>query len=175
MLCTEDCKLCIEGSNIKLSIRNRRIHTNEIDEDREIMNNTEVTLVQDSWKKVLPIRDIAADLFYGKLFELDPTLRALFKGDMTEQGRKLMTMIGTAVVGLSRPDELIPAVKALGVRHGGYGVRDEHYDTVATALLDTLQKGLGPAFTPEVKAAWIVVYSLLASTMKTASAESLTA
>jgi hemoglobin-like flavoprotein len=133
------------------------------------MNEMQVALVQQSWKAVLPIREQAAEIFYGKLFERDPSLRVLFKGDMVEQGRKLMTMIGTAVAGLSRPAELIPAVQALGARHGGYGVRDEHYDTVAAALLDTLHAGLGEAFTAEVKEAWTVVYGVLASTMKGAS------
>lgn len=134
------------------------------------MNDTQVALVQQTWKQVLPIRDVAAKLFYDKLFELDPALRPLFRGDMVEQGRKLMTMIGTAVVGLSRPDELIPAVQALGVRHVAYGVQDMHYDTVAAALLDTLGKGLGDAFTPEAKEAWVAVYTVLAKTMKDAAA-----
>jgi hemoglobin-like flavoprotein len=135
------------------------------------MQEAQVVLVQESWKKVLPIRTVAAELFYAKLFELDPALRLLFKGDMVEQGSKLMMMIGTAVAGLSRPDELIPAVQALGARHAGYGVKDKDYDTVAGALLDTLQKGLGEAFTPEVKAAWVAVYTLLATTMKAADAK----
>ena len=134
------------------------------------MNDTQVALVQQTWKQVLPIRDVAAKLFYDKLFELDPALKPLFRGDMVEQGRKLMTMIGTAVVGLSRPDELIPAVQALGARHVGYGVQDMHYDTVAAALLDMLGKGLGDAFTPEVKDAWVAVYTVLAKTMKDAAA-----
>ena len=134
------------------------------------MNDTQVALVQQTWKQVLPIRDVAAKLFYDKLFELDPALKPLFRGDMVEQGRKLMTMIGTAVVGLSRPDELIPAVQALGARHVGYGVQDMHYDTVAAALLDTLAKGLGDAFTPEVKDAWVAVYTVLAKVMKDAAA-----
>jgi len=97
-------------------------------------------------------------------------LRALFNGDRAEGGRKLMTMIRTAVACLSRPSELIPAVQALGSRHGGYGVRDEHYDTVAAALLDTLHAGLGEAFTVDVKDAWTTVYGVLASTMKDAAA-----
>lgn len=134
------------------------------------MNNTQVALVQQTWKQVLPIREVAAKLFYDKLFELDPALKPLFRGDMVEQGRKLMTMIGTAVAGLSRPEELIPAVQALGARHVGYGVRDEHYETVAAALLDTLGKGLGEAFTAEVKDAWVAVYTVLATTMKDAAA-----
>jgi len=133
------------------------------------MTPAQVALVQESWKQVAPISDAAAGLFYGKLFELDPSLSKLFTGDMTEQGRKLMTMIGGAVAGLSSLDQLVPTVQALGRRHAGYGVRDADYDTVATALVWTLGEGLGDAFTPEVKAAWIETYGLLASTMKDAA------
>ncbi len=131
---------------------------------------TSTTLVQNSWQHLMPIRDLAAELFYGKLFELDPTLLLLFNGDMKAQGRKLMTMIGVAVANLDRPETLMPVLKGLGARHGAYGVKDQHYDTVAAALLDTLQRGLGEAFTPEVKRAWIEIYSVLAGTMKAAAA-----
>ena len=131
--------------------------------------NTSIPIVQQSWQQALPIRDLAAELFYAKLFELDPSLKALFKGNMKEQGGKLMTMIGVAVANLDRPETLMPVLKGLGARHGGYGVKDHHYDTVAAALLDTLHRGLGEAFTPEVKAAWVDVYGVLASTMKAAA------
>ena len=90
-----------------------------------------------------PIADTAAELFYGKLFSLDPSLKPLFKGDIKQQGRKLMSMIGTAVSGLTRLEQIVPAVQALGVRHAGYGVQPAHYGTVATALLWTLEQGLG--------------------------------
>jgi hemoglobin-like flavoprotein len=126
-------------------------------------------LVQDTFAKVAPQADAAAALFYGRLFEIDPTLKTLFKGDIAEQGQKLMTMLATAVKGLDRPDELLPAVKNLGVRHVGYGVKDEHYDTVAAALLWTLERGLGADFTPDVRDAWVAVYTLLAATMKDAA------
>jgi len=134
------------------------------------MTPKQIELVQGSWNKVLPIADTAAELFYGKLFSLDPSLKPLFKGDIKEQGRKLMSMIGTAVNGLTRLDEIVPAVQALGVRHAGYGVKPAHYGTVATALLWTLEKGLGDAFTPEVKEAWVGAYTLLAKTMQDAAA-----
>ena len=137
----------------------------------QVMQENQVALVQQSWKKVLPIRSLAAELFYTRLFELDPSLRAMFKGNMAEQGSKLIMMIGTAVAGLSRPSELIPAVEALGARHVDYGVKDAHYDTVGNALLDTLHKGLGDDFTSEVEVAWVAVYSLLATTMKDAAAK----
>ncbi len=96
----------------------------------------------------------------------------LFRGDMKAQGKKLMSMIGAAVKGLDDLGALVPAVEALGRRHVGYGVRDEHYDTVGGALLATLEKGLGPAFTPEVRAAWTETYVTLASVMKAAAANS---
>lgn len=126
-------------------------------------------LVQMTFAKVAPIADAAAAMFYKRLFELDPNLRPLFKTDITDQGRKLMQMIGVAVNGLDHLDELVPAVRQLGMRHAGYGVMDQHYDTVAAALLWTLERGLGPDFTPEVQDAWVAVYGVLASTMKDAA------
>jgi hemoglobin-like flavoprotein len=135
------------------------------------MTPEQITLVKSSWAKVVPIAPAAARLFYGKLFDLDPALRPLFKGDMEEQGKKLMRMVGTAVNGLDRLDQIVPAVRDLGIRHAGYGVTDAHYDTVGAALLWTLAQGLGEAFTPETRTAWARVYGLLADTMKTAAAE----
>jgi len=135
------------------------------------MTPEQVVLVKSSWEKVVPISDKAAELFYGKLFELDPSLKSLFKGDMTEQGKKLMKMVNTAVNGLDRLNDIVPAVQQLGIRHIQYGVKDEHYDTVGAALLWTLGAGLGELFTEEVEQAWATVYGLLADTMKTAAAE----
>ncbi|MGJ8642887.1 MAG: globin family protein [Luteolibacter sp.] len=129
-------------------------------------------LVQGSWEKVVPIADTAATLFYGKLFELDPSVKPLFaNSDMKEQGKKLMQMIGAAVKGLDSLGELVPAVAALGKRHNGYGVKPEHYDTVGAALLDTLAKGLGEEFTPEAKEAWTITYTTLAGVMIQAQGE----
>ena len=135
------------------------------------MTPEQIELVKNSWAKVLPIADTAAELFYGKLFNLDPSLKPLFKGDMKEQGRKLMNMINTAVSSLDRLDAVLPGVQELGIRHIAYGVKDEHYDTVGAALLWTLEAGLGEAFTTDTKAAWATVYGALADTMKTAAAE----
>ena len=126
-------------------------------------------LVQSSFEKVLPISEQAAALFYGRLFEVDPSLRPLFKTDMKEQGKKLMQMLTIAVRGLDRLDTLVPAVQDLGARHVGYGVNEDHYNTVGAALLWTLQKGLGDDFTPETKEAWTVVYGVLSTTMKDAA------
>jgi hemoglobin-like flavoprotein len=127
-------------------------------------------LVQASFEQVMPISEAAARLFYNRLFELDPRLRPLFKGDLQEQGRKLMQMIGMVVKGLDRLDEIVPAAQALGQRHVAYGVKDQDYETVGAALLWTLAKGLGAAFTPETKEAWTAAYKLLTASMTSAVA-----
>lgn len=134
------------------------------------MTPTQTELVQQSWQQLAPFTTEVARLFYSRLFELESNLRPLFRGDMDEQGRKLMSMIGFAVASLGRLEALLPAVRALGERHARYGVRDHHYDIVAAALLWTLEKGLGAGFTAEVKEAWIAAYGVLASTMKQAKA-----
>lgn len=130
----------------------------------------EVSLVQSSWAKVEPISDTAADLFYGKLFELDSSLKELFPDDMVEQKKKLMQTLAVCVNGLNDLGEIVPAVQALGKRHNDYKVKEEHYATVGAALLWTLEQGLGEDFTPETKSAWTTVYGVLAGTMKEAAA-----
>ena len=135
------------------------------------MTTNTVSLVKNSWDKVKPISDQAAGLFYGRLFEIYPEVKPLFKGDMQQQGRKLMAMINTAVNALDNLEPVIPAIKDMGARHAGYGVSDEDYDKVADALLWTLDKGLGDEFTPEVKDAWVTVCTILADTMKAGVAE----
>lgn len=127
------------------------------------MTPEQISLVQKSFDMVPA--ETAADLFYARLFELDPSLRPLFKGDMKTQGAKLMGMIAIAVQGLSNLDRIVPAVQDLGVRHAGYGVTPDHYDTVGSALLWTLEKGLGEQFTDDVREAWTAAYILLSSTM----------
>lgn len=136
------------------------------------MTPVQIRLVQESFAKVAPISETAAEIFYNKLFDLDPSLKPLFKGDIKEQGKKLMMMISTAVGGLNHLDKIVPAVQDLGKRHVSYGVTSEHYNTVATALLFTLETGLGKDWTPEVKDAWVAVYMLLAKTMQDAAASS---
>jgi hemoglobin-like flavoprotein len=135
---------------------------------------SQIELVQSTFAIIAPIADDAAALFYRRLFEIDPSLRQMFKGDMTDQRRKLMQMLTAAVKGLPRLDRLVPVVEDLGRRHAGYGVKDEHYETVGAALLWTLEKGLGSAFTPDVKDAWTTVYGVLASTMKNAANKAMT-
>jgi hemoglobin-like flavoprotein len=133
------------------------------------------TLVQASFVSIATIADDAAVLFYQRLFELDPSLRPMFRGDMAEQRKKLMQMITAAVKGLDRLEQLVPVVQDLGRRHVGYGVEDRHYETVGKALIWTLEAGLGRAFTPDVKDAWIAVYTLLATTMQNAAREAVAA
>ncbi len=130
----------------------------------------EKRLVQGSWDAVVPIAETAASIFYEKLFELDPELKPLFKGDIKEQGQKLMKMLTVAVRGLDRLEEIVPAVQDLGRRHVDYGVSDKDYDTVAEAFVYTLGKGLGESLTEEVTNAWVHVYTILATTMKDAAA-----
>jgi hemoglobin-like flavoprotein len=129
------------------------------------MTPRQVELVQGSFRKVVPIAPQAADLFYARLFELAPEVRPLFKGDMQEQGRKLMTMLATVVNGLNRLDVLVPAAQGLAKRHVAYGAQAAHYPVVGAALLDTLAKGLGDDFTPEVREAWATAYGTLSGVM----------
>lgn len=129
------------------------------------MEHQSITLVQDSWAKVLPIAPVAGALFYANLFDADSSLKSLFKGDMTQQASKLMQMIDAAVAKLNDLDSLVPVLQQLGQRHATYGVLPAHYDTVGASLLKTLEQGLGPAFTPATKEAWTAVYGLIASVM----------
>jgi len=135
------------------------------------MTPQQVAAVQASFESVKPIADTAAALFYDRLFAVAPEYRRLFTGDMQRQGRMLMNMIATAVGGLSRPDTIVPAVKELGRRHAGYGIVEQDYQVVGGALLWTLERGLGVAFTPEVKASWAAAYDLLAGVMQQGARE----
>lgn len=133
------------------------------------MNQNQIQLVQESFEQVKPIANVAADLFYDRLFEIDPNLRPLFKSDLSGQKHSLMTTLAFAVAGLNKPDRILPAVRQLGARHVGYGVQEHHYQTVGAALLWTLGQGLGDQFTPEVEEAWTAVYTVLAQTMQEGS------
>ena len=136
------------------------------------MTPHQIELVQSSFENVAPIADTAADLFYKRLFELDPSLRSLFRTNMKEQGKKLMDTLGVIVGNLRRLDRIVPGIKAMAQRHVQYGVKDDHYATVGQALIDTLQVGLGAGFTAEVSEAWLAAYTLLAGVMTSAAAES---
>jgi hemoglobin-like flavoprotein len=133
------------------------------------MDEHQIDLIRTSFAGVVPIKVQAAAMFYARLFEIAPSLRALFQGDMEEQGAKLMAMLGTAVASLDHLDRIVPAVRALGARHATYGVTEADYAPVGEALLWTLGQGLGEAFTPETEAAWIAAYTLLAGQMQEAA------
>lgn len=135
------------------------------------MTPQQIELVKKTWVMVVPIADAAAELFYGRLFELEPSYRKMFKHDMTEQGKKLMKTINIAVEALDDVEPLVPTLKQMGADHAGYGVVDRDYNVVGAALLWTLEKGLADAFTDEVKNAWAAVYEVLADTMKAGAAE----
>ena len=129
------------------------------------MTPEQVQLVKDSFSKVAPISAAAAGLFYDRLFEIAPEVKVLFKGDMDEQGAKLMKTLGYVVGGLHDLPSIVPAAKDLAARHVAYGVTPAMYQPVGEALIWTLEKGLGGGFTDEVKAAWTEAYVLLSTTM----------
>lgn len=136
-----------------------------------MLTSTEIALVRASFARLITIQEAAADLFYDRLFGIAPKLRELFPADLSQQKRKLMQMIAAAVGGLNNLDKLVPAVKALGARHTGYGVTAAEYAVVAEALLWTLKQCLGEEFKPEVRSAWANVYGLIAATMQAGAAE----
>ncbi len=135
------------------------------------MTPHEIALVQDSFRRVIPIAGPAADIFYDRLFAAAPELRALFPKDMSGQKIKLIQMLSVAVGGLSKLEQILLPVQDLGRRHGGYGVVPAHYEIVGSALIHTLRTGLGQAFTPEVEGAWGKAYALLSGVMIEAQRE----
>jgi hemoglobin-like flavoprotein len=129
------------------------------------MTPGQVKAIQESFAKVVPISEQAAALFYDRLFEIAPAAKPLFRGDLEEQGRKLMGMLGAVVNGLGNIETILPAASALAKRHVDYGVKAPDYEPVGAALLWTLERGLGAQWTPEIKAAWTEAYTVLADFM----------
>jgi hemoglobin-like flavoprotein len=129
------------------------------------MTPTQIKLVQESFSKVAPISEQAAAIFYDRLFEVAPSVRALFPDEMSEQRKKLMATLAVVVNGLTNLEAVLPAASALAKRHVGYGARPEHYPVVGSALLWTLEKGLGDAWTPELAEAWTAAYGTLSGFM----------
>ena len=129
------------------------------------MNSTQVKLVQESFSKVVPISEAAAVIFYDRLFEVAPSVKAMFPADMTQQRKKLMMMLAAVVNGLGNLESILPAASALAKRHVDYGAKPEHYPVVGGALLWTLEKGLGEAWTPDVADAWTAAYGTLSGYM----------
>jgi hemoglobin-like flavoprotein len=137
-----------------------------------MMTPREKQLIQDSFAQVAPLTERAAELFYGRLFELDPDLSLLFRGDIRQQGRKLVQMLAVVVLGLDYFERLVPALQDLGRRHVTYGVLPRHYAIAQDALLWMLDQMLGDAFTADVRDAWTSVYAWISTTMQSISAES---
>jgi hemoglobin-like flavoprotein len=134
-----------------------------------MMTPAQIDLVRSTWEQVMPIADTAAELFYGRVFEMEPAARRLFGTDMADQRRKLMQTLAVAVAALDKLETLRPALEGLGRRHVEYGVQDHHYDLVGAALLWTLEQGLGDGFTGPVRDAWIEAYAALATIMRGAA------
>jgi hemoglobin-like flavoprotein len=129
------------------------------------MTPDQVKLVQESFAKVAPISDQAAVMFYNRLFEIAPSVKAMFPTDMSEQRRKLMATLAIVVNGLSKLEMILPAASSLATRHVAYGAKAEHYPVAGEALLWTLEKGLGADWTPDVAEAWTTAYSTLSGFM----------
>jgi hemoglobin-like flavoprotein len=129
------------------------------------MNPTQIKLVQESFSRVAPISETAAVIFYDRLFEVAPSVKAMFPADMTEQRKKLMAMLAAVVNGLGNLESILPAASALAKRHVSYGAKPEHYPVVGDTLLWTLEKGLGEAWTPELADAWTAAYGTLSGYM----------
>jgi hemoglobin-like flavoprotein len=129
------------------------------------MTPEQVALIQGSFGKVAPIAEQAAALFYGRLFEIAPEVKPLFRGDMKEQGRKLMGTLAVVINGLGNLESILPAASTLAKNHVAYGVKAEHYAPVGAALLWTLERGLGSDWTPELAAAWTAAYTTLSGYM----------
>jgi nitric oxide dioxygenase len=129
------------------------------------MTQDQVNLVQQSFAKVAPISETAAVIFYDRLFEIAPQVKAMFPADMTEQRKKLMATLAVVVNGLGNLQSILPAASALAQRHVSYGAKPEHYPVVGAALLWTLEKGLGDAWTADVAEAWTAAYGALSGFM----------
>ena len=133
------------------------------------MDARSITLVQQSFEMAAVLGDKVAKIFYDELFAIDPSLQKMFKGDMSEQRRKLLTTLALVVRSLHAPQKILEPVKSLAVKHVSYGVEPVHYTYVGNALLRTLKKGLGDQFTPELREAWVEAFSMLSSIMKDAA------
>lgn len=133
------------------------------------MTPEQIRLVRNSFAALAGVKDEVARVFYERLFELEPDLRPLFSSDPQAQRTKLMAALATVVGALDRLEELLPTVRALGRRHAGYGAQPEHYASVGAALIWTLERTLGPAFTREMRRAWTEAYAWLAWTMVAAA------
>ncbi|WP_108879528.1 globin domain-containing protein [Anderseniella sp. Alg231-50] len=136
------------------------------------MNKSEIELIRETWAQVVPIADAAAQLFYQRLFEIDPDAKSLFANtDMSAQNEKLVDTLSLVVGKADQLDTIVPVLQELGRKHLTYGVEDRHYDSVGSALLWTLGQGLGEGFTDQARAAWTVAYALVSGPMRQAVAD----
>lgn len=135
------------------------------------MSPDQISLVRKTWAMAEPLGDAVTTLFYGRLFELDPSVRSLFRNDMNDQGRSLRVMLSMVVTNLTQPDRLIPAMVACGRRHVNYRVEDRHYDLVGEALIWTLEQALLVNFNDAAREAWENIYATMANIMKEAAAD----
>jgi len=131
------------------------------------MTKEDITQVQESWHSVAPVKRVAAELFYVKLFELDPTMKLLFSDDLQLRERRFLQLMDATINGLERADVLKPAIRELGFRHPLFGDSDEHHGTVAIALMWTLEKCLRKDLTFELRAAWTRTFGVLSQTLRT--------
>ena len=130
------------------------------------MDQATITILETTFAEVARNRDEAAALFYERLFAIDPTLRRLFlSADMKEQQRKLMAALGLVVASLPELGKIVPVLETLAVKHVGYGVEEQHYEAVGSALIQTLALSFGERFSPDVRAAWVNAYGVISSVM----------
>lgn len=134
------------------------------------MDETQIAILETTFAEVHAAEAAAAKLFYERLFANDPSLRRLFgEADMNEQGRKLMAALALTVASLRKLDTLLPVLKKLAARHVDYGVERAHYETVGTALIETLSLFFGARFTLSVRVAWLNAYALVSGVMMSAA------
>jgi len=136
---------------------------------QRIMDPERIVLVQQSFEKVAALGDSLADSLYRDLFAIDPSLRAMFDGDLRPQHMKFMITLALIVRALHTPEKVLEFIRPLVGKHAGYGVRAEHYTPFGNALLRTLKKSLGLDYAPEVRDAWIEAYGLLAAVMRSSA------
>lgn len=129
------------------------------------LTNSQINLIQDSFKRLSPKTEAASEIFYDRLFEIAPELRELFRGDMAGQGMRFMTTMGILVQHLDDPATLRPYLQRLAEGHAAYGVKAEHFKPMGQALIQTMRETLGDGFHEDAAEAWEVAYDHLAREM----------
>jgi hemoglobin-like flavoprotein len=137
----------------------------------ESMTAEQRRLVRDSFDLLRDITGPVALLFYGKLFELDPSARRLFHIDLDLQGQKVMDMLGSIVEALDDFESIQAKLAELGRKHASYGVRSEQYETLTTALSWTLTQALGADFDSRTAEAWTIALAAVNEAMKAGARE----